>query len=170
MVFSNPKISKIVFIAFILTGLASTAGLAWEGYYYVGTFTGYNTFSVKVIWTNNTIVSNDTAIIRVGLNISNPGIYLVDIHVIKVYTNLNGQSHNYATINTGLSQLLSPSAWAYVNGTRTFTDPDTTTSFIEAKNSETWNWYFSVDVLFDLGFLTYATKRYNTPLIGVSNY
>ena len=170
MVLSNPKISKIVFIAFILTGLVSTAGLAWEGYYYVGTFTGYNNFSVKVMWTNNTIISNETTVIRVGLNISNPGIYPVEIHVIKVYTNLNGQSHNYATINTGLSEPLAPSSCAYVNGTRTFTDFDTTTAFLQAESAGTWNWIFSVDVLFHLGFLSFATKRYQTPLAGVVDY
>ena len=169
MVLSNPKFQKAFFALFVIVGLGSFVGLAWEGFYYAGTFQGYNDFSTNVIWANTTIISSDTGDIRIGLNISNPGIYPVEVYTINVYVSLNGESYIYALVAMGTPDPLLPGSSRLVNGSRQFVHQPTVTAFQQAFNSDQWNWVFSIDIVFHISFLEYSTRRFTHNLEGTIN-
>ncbi len=166
MVLNNPKLQRGLLVIFVIMGLSSIIGLAWESQFYVGTFTGYNDFKVQIIWTNTTFISNDTAVFKAGTNVSNPGIYPVNVHLIRVYVTLNEEFYTFATLSTGISDLVPPGSSTTANATRLFVHEPTVTAFQAAQSSGEWNWSFSIDVVFDLGFLEYATRRFNHDFVG----
>jgi hypothetical protein len=169
MVFSNPKVQKALLIIFVVAGLTSTIGLAWENQFYVGTFSGYNDLSARVQYIKVTIISNNRTNIIAGVNVTNPGIYAVEISVIKVYITLNDQFFTFATISTGASSPIASGDSRVINSSIQFVHEPTTSAFIAARDSEGWNWHISIDMVFDLGFLLFATRRFSHDLVGTTN-
>ncbi|MHA1860880.1 MAG: hypothetical protein ACTSVM_01090 [Candidatus Ranarchaeia archaeon] len=140
-----------------------------ESYLYVGTFEGYNQLSINVLWANYTISSNDTADIHIGLNVSNPGIYPVSFHTIKIYVNLNGKSYVYAAMTVWNPGTTAPTSFKLINASKRIVHQPTVSDLIAAQSEEQWSWRFSIDTVFDLGFLNYATRSFRVTLEGTIN-
>ena len=124
---------------------------------------------VEIAWVNYTLSSNNSGTIIVAINISNPGIYPLRIHNVKVYTTLNGEQYNFATITAGSLGIIPLGEERIVNRSKYFVHEPTTTAFELASNNSIWEWRFSIDVVFDLGFLQGSIRSFRPNLNGTAN-